>query len=49
MSDEILKKLGPLAALAGVWEGEAGKDVAPDDDRGTERTDFRERMPRASS
>ena len=44
MSDEILKKLGPLAALAGVWEGEAGKDVAPDDDRRTEHNDFRERM-----
>ncbi len=44
MSDDILKKLGPLAALSGVWEGEVGQDVAPDDDRGTERNDFRERM-----
>lgn len=41
---EILKNLGPLAALAGVWEGEKGDDVAPSDDRGTELNKFRERM-----
>lgn len=41
---EILKKLGPLAALAGVWEGVRGDDTAPSDDRGTEKNYFRERM-----
>jgi len=44
MSDDLLKYLGPLAALAGVWEGDKGDDVAPSDDRGTERNQFRERM-----
>jgi hypothetical protein len=37
-------ELGPLAPLAGTWEGDEGKDVAPSDDRGTETNDFRERM-----
>lgn len=44
MSEELLKHLGPLAALAGVWEGDKGVDVAPDDNRGTERNAFRERL-----
>lgn len=44
MNDELLKHLGPLAALAGVWEGNKGDDVAPSDDRGTERNQFRERL-----
>lgn len=44
MSDEIIKNLGPLAALAGVWEGEKGHDIAPSDDRGTEENRFRERL-----
>lgn len=44
MSDEIIMHLGPLAALAGVWEGNKGDDVAPSDDRGTETNKFRERM-----
>lgn len=44
MSEEILSKLGPLAALAGTWEGDKGADVAPDDDRGIERNAFRERL-----
>jgi hypothetical protein len=44
MSDDLLKYLGPLAVLAGVWEGDKGDDVAPSDDRGTERNQFRERM-----
>jgi hypothetical protein len=44
MPDANLERLGPLAALAGVWEGDAGKDVAPSDDRGTEHNDYRERM-----
>jgi len=29
MSADILPDLGPLAPLAGVWEGDAGVDVAP--------------------
>jgi hypothetical protein len=41
---EILKNLGPLARLAGTWEGSKGDDVAPGDDRGTENNKFRERM-----
>jgi hypothetical protein len=38
------KNLGPLAALAGTWEGDRGTDVAPGEDRGTMETAFRERM-----
>ena len=44
MSEDILSKLGPLAALAGTWEGEGGADVAPSDDRGTETNAYRERL-----
>lgn len=44
MSEEIIKNLGPLAPLAGVWEGNKGDDVAPADDRGTENNKYRERM-----
>jgi hypothetical protein len=44
LSDEERAKLGPLGALIGTWEGDEGKDVAPADDRGIERNDFRERM-----
>ncbi|MBS0170642.1 MAG: FABP family protein [Nitrospira sp.] len=43
MSDVWSQYLGPLATLAGVWEGDKGDDVAPSDDRGTERNKFRER------
>ena len=41
---EILSKLGPLAPLAGVWEGDQGDDTAPADDRGTEKNVFIERL-----
>jgi hypothetical protein len=44
MNDDLITYLGPLASLAGVWEGDKGDDVAPSDDRGTERSKFRERM-----
>lgn len=44
MTDEIIKNLGPLALLAGVWEGEKGDDTAPSDDRGVETNKFRERI-----
>ena len=41
---EILENLGPLAQLAGSWEGVSGHDTAPSDDRGTEINLYRERM-----
>ena len=44
MDLDLTKQLGPLAALAGVWEGDKGSDVAPSDDRGTELNQFRERI-----
>lgn len=43
--EEIIKNLGPLAILAGIWEGAKGDDIAPDDNRtGIENNKFRERM-----
>lgn len=36
--------LGPLAPLAGIWEGESGKDVAPAPDLSVETTLYRERL-----
>jgi hypothetical protein len=44
MDTGLIAQLGPLATLAGVWEGATGEDIAPSDDRGTERNRFRERM-----
>ena len=44
MQDSVLFKLGPLAGLVGVWEGEIGDDTAPSDDRGTEKNRYRERV-----
>lgn len=44
MDAKEMKQLGPLAALAGVWEGDKGADKAPSDDRGTEQNLFRERI-----
>ncbi len=44
MESDILRPLGPLSPLAGIWEGEKGEDVAPSDDRQTEYNKFRERM-----
>ena len=44
MADIKLKDLGPLAALAGIWEGKKGDDTAPSDDRGTEKNKYRERI-----
>lgn len=38
------KDYGPLANLIGIWEGDKGVDIAPSDDRGTEKNLFRERM-----
>ena len=49
MTDAERVALGPLAVLAGVWEGEKGSDVAPSDaegpaDRGTALSPYRERI-----
>lgn len=44
MTDVNLHALGPLAPLAGTWEGAKGKDESPDDDRGLGKNDFRERL-----
>ncbi len=42
--DDIIKNLGPLAALAGTWEGDKGNDLAPDANRDEGNIPFRERM-----
>jgi hypothetical protein len=39
-----IKFLGPLAHLAGKWQGSVGDDTAPDDDRGIEKNAFREQI-----
>jgi hypothetical protein len=48
MPDEVLDSsgplLGPLAALAGVWEGDEGDDFSPSAERGEMTTPYRERM-----
>ena len=45
MSEDIIKNLGPLAPLAGTWEGDKGDDMAPDDDRTqTENNKYREQI-----
>ncbi|MFQ5356741.1 MAG: heme-binding beta-barrel domain-containing protein, partial [Mariprofundaceae bacterium] len=42
-ASDILGNLGPLAPLAGVWEGDQGVDIAPGRD-GPAKTQFRERI-----
>lgn len=44
MSDPDISALGPLAALAGTWEGEQGADVSPDPGRGVGKNPYRERL-----
>lgn len=44
MESNGMQQLGPLAALAGVWEGDKGEDDAPLDDRGTGQNRFCERI-----
>ena len=44
MSELTMGNLGPLRSLVGTWEGKAGDDTAPADDRGTEKNKCRERM-----
>ena len=43
MDQAIVKSLGPLAGLVGIWEGDQGLDEAPSASRGTLQTSFRER------
>ena len=43
VADDTLKNLGPLARLAGVWEGKKGVDLNPKGD-GPERKEFIERI-----
>ena len=40
---DLLKNLGPLAPLVGIWGGDKGVDIAPSKD-GSKETRFRERM-----
>ncbi len=40
---DIVANLGPLAPLAGIWEGDQGLDVAPSS-QGASETRFRERL-----
>lgn len=44
MTDPNVTNLGPLAPLAGTWEGAEGRDVAPSADRGVEESAYRERL-----
>ena len=45
MTDEaIVNNLGPLAPLAGIWEGDEGLDEAPSASRGKMQTPYRERI-----
>ena len=43
MSNEIIENLGPLAALAGIWEGDKGIDISRVHSKETE-TKFREKI-----
>ncbi len=43
MSEEIIRNLGPLAALAGTWQGDQGVDISRIKSRETE-TKFREKI-----
>ena len=42
-NDDNIRNLGPLAALAGIWEGDEGLDISPSAERGVMETRFRER------
>jgi hypothetical protein len=44
MTDESIENLGPLAFLAGTWEGGKGGDDAPSPERAMAHRKFRERM-----
>lgn len=42
-TEEDIANLGPLARLAGTWEGDQGMDISPSADLGVMETAFRER------
>ena len=45
MNEEMIENLGPLAMMAGTWEGDKGDDKAPDSDPKLKRTQkYRERL-----
>ncbi len=44
MTDDIIKNLGPLAAMVGTWGGEKGTDAAPSPDRGKQDTNYLEQI-----
>ena len=44
MSNIDLEAFGPLAVLAGTWQGSMGDDTAPGDDRDVEKNAFREQI-----
>ena len=44
VDEQMRMNLGPLAALAGTWQGAKGRDDAPSDDRGAEVNLYRERL-----
>jgi hypothetical protein len=43
-NESLRDLLGPLTDLVGVWEGDKGDDIAPDDVRGVENNKYRERL-----
>ena len=43
VDEDIVKNLGPLAALSGIWEGDQGIDVSPSA-KGPVETKYRERI-----
>jgi hypothetical protein len=42
-AEEIVKNLGPLAGLAGIWEGDQGLDISSSPTRTPMETPYRER------
>ena len=45
MSEELIANLGPLAPLAGIWEGNKGDDIAPNvNPTEIENNKYRERL-----
>ena len=45
MSEELIANLGPLAPLAGIWEGNKGDDIAPDENpKEIENNKYREHL-----
>ena len=44
MTDELMANLGPLASLAGTWEGDQGVDTAPTPENKSKETKYREKI-----